>query len=41
MIRKELLKELIVTFQDSLPNYLINRVVELPVDIIYGVVALY
>lgn len=32
MIRKELLKELIVSFQESLPNSMINRDVELSVD---------
>lgn len=32
MVRKELLKELIVTFQESLPNYLLNRDVQLTVD---------
>jgi hypothetical protein len=32
MIRKELLKELIVSFQSSLPKELISRDIELPVD---------
>lgn len=32
MIKKELLKELIVSFQDSLPNDLMSRTVELPIE---------
>jgi hypothetical protein len=33
MIRKELLKELIVSFQSSLPKELISRDIELPVPV--------